>query len=111
MFLHGGVEFLGKVVANIGHPGFLLIGSAHAALVLTRLFIVLLFGVLAVSFRDLEEFEGQFQHKAPLSICGEQKDKPEVKITGGLLLYSHLCTHWRYCSPPASSPPPPAPAP
>lgn len=53
MFLHGGVEFLGKVIGNIGHPWFLLIGSAQATLVLACLFIVLLFGILAVSFCSL----------------------------------------------------------
>lgn len=53
MFLHGGVELLGKVIGNIGHPWFLLIGATHAGLVLACLFIVLLFGVLAVSFCGL----------------------------------------------------------
>lgn len=53
MFLHCGVKFLGKVVGNVGHPWFFLIGSAQAALVLARLFIVLLFGILAVSFCGL----------------------------------------------------------
>lgn len=53
MFLHSSVEFLRKVIGNIGHPWFLLVGSAQAALVLARLFIVLLFGILAVSFCDI----------------------------------------------------------
>lgn len=57
MFLHGGIEFLGKVVGNAGHPRLLLVGSAQAALVLVRLFIVLLFGVLAVSFCGLWTFK------------------------------------------------------
>ena len=53
VFFHGGVQFLGKVIGDVGHPGLLLIGSAQAALVLARLFIVLLFGILAVSFCGL----------------------------------------------------------
>ncbi len=56
MFLHGGVELLGKVIGNIGHSWFLLVGSAQAALVLACLFIVLLFGILAVSFCGLRVF-------------------------------------------------------
>lgn len=53
MFLHSGIELLGQVIGNIGHPWLLLIGSAQATLVLARLFIVLLFGILAVSLRGL----------------------------------------------------------
>lgn len=53
MFLHGSVELLGKVIGNIGHPWFFLVGSAQAALVLASLFIILLFGILAVSFCGL----------------------------------------------------------
>ena len=53
MLLHGGIEFLGKVIGNTGHPWFFLIGSAQAALVLARLLIVLLFGIFAVSFCGL----------------------------------------------------------
>lgn len=53
MFLHGSVELLGKVIGNIGHPWFFLFGSAQAALVLAGLFIILLFGILAVSFCGL----------------------------------------------------------
>lgn len=53
MFLHGGIELLGEIVGHVGHPGFLLVGSAQAALVLACLFIVLLFGILAVSFCGL----------------------------------------------------------
>lgn len=56
MFLHGGVELLGKVVGDTGHPGFLLIGSAQAAFVLARLFVVLLFGIFAVSLGGLQMF-------------------------------------------------------
>lgn len=56
MFLHGGVEFLGQVVGHVGHSRLLLVGSAHAALVLARLFIVLLFGILAVAFCGLGTF-------------------------------------------------------
>lgn len=53
MLLHGSVELLGKVIGDIGHPWFFLVGSAQAALVLAGLFIILLFGILAVSFRGL----------------------------------------------------------
>jgi len=56
VFLHGGVEFLGKVIGNTGHPWFLLVGSAQATLVLARFLIVLLFGILAVSFCGLQMF-------------------------------------------------------
>lgn len=53
MFLHGSIELLGQVIRNIGHPWFFLVGSAQASLVLARLFIILLFGILAVSFCGL----------------------------------------------------------
>lgn len=53
MFLHGGIELLGKIIGNVGHPRLLLVGSAQATLVLACLFIVLLFGILAVSFCGL----------------------------------------------------------
>ncbi len=53
MFLHGGIELLRKVIGNIGHPWFLLVGSAQATLVLAGLFVVLLFGIFAVSFCGL----------------------------------------------------------
>lgn len=53
VFLHGGVELLREVVGDVGHPRFLLVGPAQAAFVLARLFVVLLFGVLAVAFCGL----------------------------------------------------------
>lgn len=53
MFLHGRIELLGKVIRNIGHPGFFLVGPAQATFVLARLFIILLFGILAVTFCSL----------------------------------------------------------
>ena len=60
MFLHGGVELLGEVVGHVGHPRLLLVGSAQtAALVLARLFTVLLFGILAVTFRGLKRERGE----------------------------------------------------
>lgn len=49
MLLHGSVELLGKVIGNIGHPWFFLVGSAQSTFVLACLFIILLFGVFAVS--------------------------------------------------------------
>lgn len=49
MLLHGGIELLGKIIGNVGHPRFFLVGPAQSALVLARLFIILLFGVFAVS--------------------------------------------------------------
>lgn len=59
MFLHGGVEFLRKVIGDIGHPWLLLIGSAQAALVLTRLLVVLLLCIFAVTFRVLQGKENK----------------------------------------------------
>lgn len=50
MFFHSGIEFLGKVIGDIGHPWLLLIGSAHAALVFTRLLVVLLLCIFTVTF-------------------------------------------------------------
>lgn len=55
VLLHGGVELLGEVIGHVGHPGFLLVGSAQAAFVLTCLLVVLLLGVLAVTFSGLWE--------------------------------------------------------
>lgn len=60
MFLHGGIELLGKVVGHTGHPWFLLIGSAQTAFVLARLFVVLLFGVFAVSLGGLQKCQDTF---------------------------------------------------
>lgn len=56
MLLHGSVELLGKIIGNIRHPRFLLVGSAQSALVLARLFIIFLFGIFAVSVRGLHMF-------------------------------------------------------
>ena len=53
MLLHAGVELLGEVVGYVGHPGFLLVGSAQAAFVLACLLVVLLLGVLAITFSGL----------------------------------------------------------
>lgn len=56
MLLHCSVELLGKIVGNIGHPRFFLVGSAQATLVLARLFIIFLFGIFAVSVCCLQMF-------------------------------------------------------
>lgn len=53
VFLQGGVELLGQVIGYIRHARLLLIGSAHAALVLIGLLAVLLLGVLRVPRRAL----------------------------------------------------------
>lgn len=56
VFFHGGIELLGKVVGDIGHAWLLLIGSAQAGLVLTRLLVVLLLiRVFAVAFCVLQK--------------------------------------------------------
>lgn len=54
VFLHGGIEFLGKVIGYIRHPRLLLIGSAHAALILIGFLVVFLLGVFAVPWRPLK---------------------------------------------------------
>ena len=55
MFLHVGVELLGQVIGHVGHARLLLIGPAHAALVLIGLLIVLFLGVLALRLSPLED--------------------------------------------------------
>ncbi len=55
MLLHGGVQLLGQIIGYIRHPGLLLIGSAHAALVFIGLLVVLLLSVFAVTWRTLWE--------------------------------------------------------
>lgn len=59
MLLHGSVELLGKVIGNIGHPRFLLVGSAQSALVLARFFIIFLFAIFAVSVCGLQMFSSR----------------------------------------------------
>ena len=56
MLLHRGIELLGQIIGYIRHPRLFLIGSADAALVFVGLLVVLLFGILAVSFRGLSVF-------------------------------------------------------
>lgn len=50
VFFHSGIELLGEVIGHIRHPRLLLIGTAQAALVLTRLFIVFLLCIFAIPF-------------------------------------------------------------
>ena len=63
VFVEAGVELLGQVIGYNRHARLLLIGSAHAALVLIGLLAILLLGVLRVPRRALrgkekrEEFE------------------------------------------------------
>ena len=53
MLLHSGIQLLGEVIGHIGHARLFLIATTQAALVLTCLLIVLLFGIFAVSFAHL----------------------------------------------------------
>lgn len=53
MLLHRGIELLGQIISYIWHPRLFLIGSADTALVLVGLFVILLFGILAVSMGSL----------------------------------------------------------
>lgn len=53
MLLHGGVEFLGKIIGYIRHPRLLFIGSAHAALIFIGLLVVLLFCIFAITLCTL----------------------------------------------------------
>lgn len=53
VLLHRCIKLLGQIVSYIRHPRLLFVGAAHAALVLVGLFIVLLFGVLAVGLSSL----------------------------------------------------------
>lgn len=55
MLLHRGVELLGQIVGYIRHPRLFLIGSADAALVFVGFLVILLFGILAVSWGSLEK--------------------------------------------------------
>lgn len=58
VFFHSGIEFLGKVIGDIRHPWLLLIGSTEAALVLTRLLVVLLLRIFAVTLCVLKKKQG-----------------------------------------------------
>lgn len=53
VFLHSGIQLLGKVIGHIRHARLLLIATTQTALVLTCLLIVFLFGIFAVSFAHL----------------------------------------------------------
>lgn len=55
MLLHGGVQLLGQIIRYVRHPGLLLVGSAHAALVFIRLLVVLLLSVFAVTRGTLRD--------------------------------------------------------
>lgn len=104
MFLHGRVELLGQVVRDIGQPWFFLVGSAQAALVLARLFIILLFGILAVSFCGLWRFNFQRQWKNVDILRFKKKKEPEhdvVLLTSVLsleVLFSSLFRSSSSCS-------------
>lgn len=54
MFLHRGIEFLGKIIGDIWHAWFLFIGPAQAAFVFASLLAVLFFGILAVTIGRLD---------------------------------------------------------
>lgn len=58
VLLHSGIQLLGEVIRHIGHARLFLIATAQAALVLTCLLIVLLFGIFAVSLAHLLIFKG-----------------------------------------------------
>ena len=53
VLLQAGVKLLGQVIGYIRHPRLLLVGSADAALVFVGFFVVLLLGVLAITFSGL----------------------------------------------------------
>lgn len=53
VLLHSGIQLLGEVIGHIGHARLFLIATTQAALVLTCLLIVLLFGIFAVSLAHL----------------------------------------------------------
>lgn len=55
VFFHGGIELLREVIGDIRHPWLLFIGSAQAALVLTRLLVVLLLCIFTVTFCVLQQ--------------------------------------------------------
>lgn len=59
VFFHSGIEFLRKVIGDVGHPWLLFIGSAQAALVLTRLLVVLLLCIFTITFCVLHKKEGE----------------------------------------------------
>lgn len=55
VLLHSCIELLGQIICYIWHPWLLLVSSAHAALVLISLLVVLLFGILAISLGALQK--------------------------------------------------------